>query len=867
MTTVSSRLGSFLTKLFRGSQARSAEQDEQLRIRFQSRYHSFKLLLEANNKVLEIMADLGHTLGGPRPYGMTYVRARCTKATAQIWRMIKHLDELAPGRYTPLRERFSAIRAEINYALAPTPRVEQGELVLPLDEVGPDAADHVGGKMARLGELQRRLGLNVPDGFVVTARGFARFMEHNQLKAEIERRRQAAGAEQLDDLYELSTEIQRLILRAAVPGDLRQAILDHYGRLEQALGSRVPVAVRSSALGEDAPGASFAGQHHSELNVRRESLLDTYKRIVASKYSLPAMTYRLSRGIRDEDVTMCVGVMGMIDAVAGGVLYTHNPVNMDDDSIIINAAWGLPLSVVEGAHADHYVVARTRPLRIREKEIAHKATMTACRPGKGIRTLALDSEDRDRPSLTDAQVLEIARAGVRVGEYRGAPQDIEWAIDRGGRLNLLQCRKLELTPAPAEARDDGEQARATVRLRGGVTASRGVAAGPVFIVRRETEALRFPEGAVLVTVQPLPLWAPLLARAAAAVAERGTVAGHLATVARESAVPAVFGMDGAVEQLSNDEVVTVDANRGLVLEGRVESLLSHEQVSTNLMAGSRVHQVLSEASRHITPLNLLDPDAADFRPQSCRTFHDIARFCHEKAVTEMFQFGRDHHFPERSSKQLYCDVPMQWWVLNLDDGFAGPVEGKYVRLENIASIPMRAVWEGITAVRWEGPPPLDTKGFMAVMLQATRDTALTTGRRSRYADRNYFMISRDYCCLSSRLGAHFSVIETLVGERTSENYVSFQFKGGAADFHRRLKRVVFVMEILEEYGFRVELNQDNLIARLEGHDQEHMLDRLRILGYLSIHTRQLDMIMFKPASVDYYRNKIHADIRTLLSHS
>jgi pyruvate,water dikinase len=690
-------------------------------------------------------------------------------------------------------------------------------------------------------------------------------MEHNQLQHEIDRRRQAAGAERLDDLYELTTGIQRLIVRAEIPADLEEAILEQYERLEQAEGKGAPVAVRSSGLGEDAPGSSFGGQHYSELNVARASLLDTYKVIVASKYSLPAMTYRFNLGIRDENVTMCVGVMSMVDALAGGVLYTRNPLDVDDDAMIINAAWGLPMSVVEGSNpADHYVVTHT--LEIRQREIADKRSMTVCRPGEGIRTLTLSGEERARPSLTDAQVLEIARVGRRLEVYHGAPQDIEWAIDRDGTLTLLQCRRLKPVPAPIEARaePEAEAEPRTILLRGGVTVSRGAAAGPVFTVRKATEALLFPEGAVLVTVQPLPLWAPLLGRAAAVVAEHGTVAGHLATVAREFEVPALFGLEGAAERLSNDEIVTVDADGRVIFQGRVEALLVGSEPPGNPLAGSPVHEALSRATRHITPLNLLEPDGPDFRPQNCRTFHDIARFCHEKAVNEMFRFGRDHHFPERSSKQLYHDVPMQWWVLNLDDGFTGDVEGRYVRLENIASIPMLAVWEGITGVPWEGPPPLDGKGFMSVMLKATTDTALTTGRRSRYTDRNYFMISRNYCCLNSRLGAHFSIIEAVVGDRTSENYVSFQFKGGAADYHRRLKRVLFVKELLEEYGFRVELNADNLVARLEGYGQEYMKGRLKILGYLSIHTRQLDMIMFKPASVDYYRKKTHTDIRSLL---
>jgi pyruvate,water dikinase len=825
------RLRDFLKKLTSRRPVEPVAGAKQLRIEFKARYHSFKLLLEANNKALEIMAELEETLKGLRPFGMTFVRARCTRVITQVWQMTKRLDDLAPGKYAALQEHLKLIREQVTQIVGTAPRGKEGRLVLPLSEVTRAFVDQVGGKMTNLGEIQQRPGIETPNGFVVTARGFRRFMEHNELQTEIDRRLQAAGAEQLEHLSQLSSEIRELIGRAEIPEDLAQAILQQYALLEQAEGESVSVAVRSSALGEDLPGASFAGQHDSELNVGKGSLLDAYKAVVASKYNLPAMTYRLSRGIRDENVIMCVGVLSMVDAVAGGVLYTRNPVDTADDSVIVSSTWGLPVAVVEGSvAADLWVVARRDPLQVQRRVIARK------------QSLRLEEDD-------------------------DAPQDIEWALDRDGRIKLLQCRRLPLMQAPGSAGGQSKAAAASgpVLLRGTVTASPGAAAGPVFTVHTEPEALRFPKGAVLVIVQPLPRWATLLSRAAAVVSEQGTVAGHLANVAREFGVPALFGAEAAAAELRTGKVVTVDADGRAVRKGRVEELLARVEPPKNLMTGSPVHAALAAAARHITPLNLLDPDVADFRAEGCSTLHDITRFCHEKAVQEMFRFGRDHHFPERSSKQLHCDVPMQWWVLNLDDGFGEEIEGRYVRLESIASIPMLAVWEGITAIPWEGPPPIDGKGFMSVILEATTNADLAAGRRSRYADRNYFMVSKNYCCLTSRLGAHFSAIEALVGERTGENYVSFQFKGGAADYERRLKRVVFLKEILEEYGFHVELNQDNVIARLEGYEMEFMQGRLRILGYLTIHTRQLDMIMSSPSSVGYYRKKIHEDIQSILS--
>jgi pyruvate,water dikinase len=230
----------------------------------------------------------------------------------------------------------------------------------------------------------------------------------------------------------------------------------------------------------------------------------------------------------------------------------------------------------------------------------------------------------------------------------------------------------------------------------------------------------------------------------------------------------------------------------------------------------------------------------------------------------MFGFGREDHFSEHSSKQLWHNAAMQWWIINLEDGFNKSVPGKFVKLEDIVSIPMLALWDGMVAVPWQGPPPVDARGFMSVLIQATANPALDPAIGSPYFNRNYFMISKNFCSLTSRFGFHFSTVEALVGERTLENYVSFAFKGGAADQVRKARRVKFIAYFLEEAGFRVEVTDDNLFARIEGRSQDYMEERLRILGYLIMHTRQLDMVMSNEAEVRRYRAKFVADIQGLL---
>lgn len=847
--------------------ALSSASAEELRNAFKARYHNFQLLLSANNKTLELMSEMEQALHGNQPFGMSFIRANCTAISVNVFRIIKNLDQLAPNKYKDLYERFRIIQEQINSVLSKKKQTKGEHLILPFSMVDKNLADQVGSKMANVGEVKTQLELRVPEGFVVTSLGYERFFAHNELQSEIDRRLQASEVEQLDQLYALSADIQQLIIRSTVPEDLETGIKEAYRELEKVSGAGCKVSMRSSALGEDAAGTSFAGQYRSQLNVSADNLIEAYKEIVASKYSLQAISYRLNRGILDEDVAMCVGCMVMVNAVAGGVTYSRNPLNIRDDSIFINSVWGLPKSVVDGSVAsDLFVVSREEPLTIVRRDIKVKEHKFVCYPEEGVCRMDVTGDSHSRASLEDHQVMELAHMALKLEEYYGGPQDIEWAVDPNGDIFVLQCRPLIQSEGTDERFQtvDRPVVDGKVLLEGGATASPGVASGPVFVVTRNSDTLQFPRGAVLVTPQALPRAAALLNRAVAVITEQGSVAGHLANVAREFGVPAIFGIPHVTELLKRGDIVTVDADGLKVYEDRVESLLTKAPPKKNLMEGSQVYDILQEVMTWINPLHLLDPDSLDFKAKNCRTYHDITRFSHEKSVKEMFNFGNEHHFSERASKQLVCDVPMLWWVINLDDGFKEDVEGKFVQLDNILSIPMLALWEGIIAVPWEGPPPVDAKGFMSVLLEATANPALDPSMPSPYANRNYFMVSKNFCSLSSRFGFHFSTIETLVGDRPNENYISFQLKGGAADFQRRLRRASFVGSILEEFGFRAEIKEDGVFSRLEGYDQEYMKEKLKIVGYLIMHTRQLDMIMSNDASYHHHRAKLMNDIQTVV---
>lgn len=842
----------FLVKLFRPRPRIGAEE---IQSAFLEQFRNFRALLTANNNALELMSTVEDMLHSGKPFGMAFVRGELTALTVNVYKMVHSLSVLSDGRYRDLHDRFTIITDQIEAILSRQPEVAGTALVLDLDDIDCRVVDQVGAKMANLGELRKHLGLRVPDGFAVTAAAALHFMEVSNIQDEINRRLKTLDIENLEALYTVSADIQGLIRATLLPGDLDRAIQQQVEQLAARAGRPLAVSMRSSALGEDGMQGSFAGQYRTRLWVEEQDIPATYRDIVAGKYQSQAIIYHQQRGYRHQDVLMCVGCLVMIDAHTSGVAYSRPADDPEGNAVVIYAAFGRGTQIVDGSSAyDLLQVSRAPPHAVTYLQLAEGPDGRRC--------------------LSDAEARELAQVALRIESHFGTPQDIEWAIDRAGKLFILQARPLEVVAGPSVAGPEVEQLAAEAGqpadrkplLAGGVTASRGGAAGEVFKVNCALDILEFPKGAVLVVETPYPEWAVLINRAAAVVSETGQSATHLATVAREFGVPALFDLPGATARLENGQMITVCATARRVYEGRVDELLKAAPRPPNLMAGSPIHTLLKDALVHITPLHLTVPDSPFFKAASCRTLHDITRFCHEKALAEMFNFGRRHGARDKSAKQLYVvDMPSQWWVINLKDGYREETDlaSPFIRIEDIVSEPMLSIWRGMTAVPWEGPPPVSLRGFGAIIAQSAMNPQIDPAVRSSMAGRNYFLLSKKYCNLSVRLGYHFALAEANFSELLTESYVNFQFKGGAADERRRRRRVRLLGEMLRELDFRVDIKGDSLTARIEKRPVPYLKERLVVLGYLLIHTRQVDMVMDEEGFIEEYLEKIHADIRMI----
>jgi pyruvate,water dikinase len=415
---------------------------EALRDDFRARYHDFKLLITANNRALEVMNDIEQALAGTGTFGMAFVRSRCTAATVNVLQMLIRMNGLSKGKYDPLFARFEDIKRRIDGIIEESETEDPGAtetpaLVIPLNQLSAADTDAVGGKMAQIGEIAGRLQLPVPGGFAISTAAYRRFMVHNALPEEIDRRLQKLRPGDLREMQITCAAIQQRIVSAEMPPELSEAIGGAYRRLADARPG-LRVAMRSSALGEDMQDQSFAGLYTSRLNVPGDELDAAYKEIVASKYGLSAVAYRLKRGLRDEDIAMGVGCLEMVDASAGGVMYSRHPVDPAADTVYINAVPGLPKAVVDGTGGfDEIEVSRSAPHDVAKEAIRRKTQQFLCDPHEGVCRIEPVSEDADKPAITRETACRLAELALRLEDHNGTPQDIEWAVDKAGRLFLL----------------------------------------------------------------------------------------------------------------------------------------------------------------------------------------------------------------------------------------------------------------------------------------------------------------------------------------------------------------------------------------------------------------------------------------------
>ncbi|MCG2770940.1 MAG: hypothetical protein L6277_02480 [Desulfobacterales bacterium] len=336
-----------------------------------------------------------------------------------------------------------------------------------------------------------------------------------------------------------------------------------------------------------------------------------------------------------------------------------------------------------------------------------------------------------------------------------------------------------------------------------------------------------------------PELAPVLPRIAALLVETGSATGHLILVAREYGVPALVEAGGAAG-LAAGEVVTVDAYHGKVYQGRVEDLLRYQRPHPRYAPDSPILARLRAVADLIIPVNLVDRRSKEFRPENCRTYHDITRFGQEKAMQIMFGLMDDvaqGRVPALKLLKLKTALPLNLHLVDLGDGLAS--HDTPVPPEDIISVPMRALWRGISYpnITWAGPVPVNVGGFLQVLGQSAINPP------QKFWDKTYAIVAANYVNYACRLGYHFQSVDSYVGDVPANNYINFTFKGGAADDTRRVRRIRLIATVLDRLGFDMEIFGDVIRARFRRRPEAEMEERLDLVGRLMAYVRQMDMVM------------------------
>ena len=443
--------------------------------------------------------------------------------------------------------------------------------VLWLDGIRSGDLEAVGGKAASLGELTHA-GLPVPPGFVVTADTYRSFINETGIADELFETVDIDS----DDSAALSAAHEHaaeLILETPIPDELHEEILAAYDDLEE----DPFVAVRSSATLEDLPSASFAGQQETFLNVTRDDLVQRVKECWASLFTQRAIYYRNEQGFAHDAVDIAVVVQEMVDAEKSGVLFTSHP-STGDPIMIVEAAWGLGESVVSGAVSpDNYEIDRESG-EVLETNVSDKKVMFVQdeETGETVERPVPDDK-RTEQVLDEDELAELVEMGERVEDHYDTPQDVEWAIV-GDEVYMLQSRPITtistggIGQAADEASADGNGAAAAesdIILRA-LGASPGKASGPARIVEALDQLDKVGQGDIIVTEMTTPDMVPAMKRAAAIVTDEGGMTSHAAIVSRELGVPAVVGAGSATTRLEDDQVITVDGDKGTITSGRIE---------------------------------------------------------------------------------------------------------------------------------------------------------------------------------------------------------------------------------------------------------------------------------------------------------
>ena len=816
--------------------------------RLQSLFNNFRRILFLNNAILSNMAKMEQALGGEYIYDKAFLENTVRTIASHVHHVTYNLNALTGNAYISLYDRYQEIRTILDDILSGNTRALACPPVLPLSDIGWELEPLVGIDLVCLAELRHHPGIHGPDGFVITSEGtramtgqlaadasgtvhISKNMVRVGLTEHLEillrgctTKRLAIVVSQVDDDEELSRELGRFTVMPTTD----RAVLSI---IEETLNPEEPAApgdmsALRSESDEDIASTVKHGQEHLTVKLYVRCL----ERIVHT------ISTRMKSTGNPTMVHYAVMVRCCPDVAGKGTVHSRTASSDSFDVLSITAT-----PADERNDTDTYLLHRTYPFGLIQSAIAPHSAKRRFIDGRLATSNAVVESGFGRGSalLANKELKALAETAMALERMLGVPIALHWECLPDETYSITRLFPLQLIQK--EISDDElvrEQENAKILCEGGQLVQSGVAAGSIIHVTDDMDPADFPAGAVAVARVASPQLTPILQRAAAILTEYGSAAGHLATVARELRLPAIFAVPNVLHLLPPGTEVTVNAGETTVYSGILHTLLLHGSAGMELSPTDPEYRALRRLLHFIMPLHLVDPDAADFSAKGCRSFHDIIHFCHERAVDELA------HFQERRpglgairTRRMHLQVPMDIRVLDTGGGMKKDA-AREPTSSDICSEPFAIFLNGLLQPQaWNTDLP--SLGLRDIISSMPRSMNLLATPADALGE-NLSIISSDYMNLSLRLGYHFSVIDAHLGSDEQRNYVYFRFAGGLADPERRARRATFIKQVLEAMDFKVTVNGDLVIGRLKLVETGLLRSALFILGALTAFSKQRD---------------------------
>jgi pyruvate,water dikinase len=812
--------------------------------RVKALFNNFRKILQLNMVIFENMAELDRSMGGEYIFDKSYLEKSVRTIAGNVHHVTYNLNALTGNNHVALYDRYQAIRTILDDILAGNNLSLACPPILPFTSLSWELEPLVGIEFVCLAELRHHPGIQVGDGFVITTEGTRALLALSE-----------GGSDSSTD----SSIDERV-------DDVEKSFLQYAQKLTHDSENK-RLSITATMVNDDMSESRNLGEFFLEPTEDEQKIriFDKDRQCRKKDTTATSAGSGLLKTIEKTDHDVLHGLVQILRIFKGRAQH-HESDDPARFAVLVRAASPIfvcgtvatradsvestPLLtiiarlVAEEEVKDVYRLRRLYPFDLYSSNIAPKSALHEFSDNRPATGQAVDSADFKRGSaLIDTKDIKaLAETAMTLERIMGIPITLHWEYLQEGRFIVTRLFPFLDKPQEPTGKELADELKAAVVLcKGGRVVQAGIAAGHVVHISDNTELADFPIGAVAVAPMATPQLTPFLHRAAAILTEYGNPVGHLATVARELNLPALFGIPGVLDILTQGTEVTVDTGQMTVYQGVQNAMLQLGNSDLNFSPVDPEYRQLRRLLRYITPLNLIDPDAPQFSAEGCRTFHDIIHFCHEMAVDELA------HFQERrpglsgiKTSTMHLSLPMDIHLLDIGGGMKPSADFADLQPQpsEVSSEPFAVFLDGLLhpLASRQDPPVLGLRDIIAGIPRTSGSMAAAPDS----VGKNLAILSQDYLNLSLHLGYHFNVIDAHLSDDRHRNYIYYRFIGGLADSTRRARRALLIADVLNAMDFKVTCKDDLVVGRIKFERKDILRSTLFVLGALTTFSRQRD---------------------------